>query len=115
MNLIKTLLITSLVIFFTGAYAQCSQKIELTRTKDANAETYGEFNLKIKGDYSGQLILIDGTVQKEVKSFSGTGISTISLTKLLKDYSYKVVLEFRNEEKFLCKTKVVLIPVTDAN
>ncbi len=113
MNLIKTLLITSLVTLFSGAYAQCSQKIELKRVKDATAETHGEFSLKVKGDYSGQLILTDGIEQKEVKSFSGTGSSSIALINLVKDYSYKVVLEFKNEEKFLCKRKVVLIPVTD--
>jgi hypothetical protein len=101
-------------MFFTGAYAQCSQKIELIRVKDADTEIHGEFNLKIKGHYNGQLILTDGIVQKEVKNFTGTGTSTISLTKLSKDYSYKVVLEFRDEEKFLCKRKVVLIPVSDA-
>lgn len=111
MNLIKTLLITSLVTLFTAGYAQCSQKITLVRVKDADAKTHGEFNLKVKGDYSGQLVLTDGEGQREVKSFSGTGTSSVSLTKLSNDYSYKVILEFRNEEKFLCKRKVVLIPV----
>ena len=110
MNLIKTLLITSLVMVFTGSYAQCAQKIELIRTSEATPETHGEFTLKIKGDYAGQLIMKDGVAEKAVKSFNGTGTSSIKLTKLSTDHLYQVVVEFKNEEKFLCKRKVVLIP-----
>lgn len=99
-----------------GAFAQCTQKIDLHKTKKANVATHGEFDLRIKSNgYTAQLVQIDGIKESVVKSFNGSGgTATTMLTGLSKNYSYKVIVEFRGEEEFLCKRKVVFIPVTDS-
>jgi hypothetical protein len=116
MSLTKTLLVISLVLLSMGTYAQCAQKIDVERTKKADGATLGEFALKIKSDgFKAELIQIDGINESVIKKFSGSGLAvTNTLTGLSNRYAYKVVVEFKGEEKFLCKRKVVLIPVTDS-
>lgn len=116
MRLTKTLLVIPLVMLSMSIYAQCSQKIDLHKTRKSDVATHGEFNLQIKSTgFTADLIQIDGIKESVVKNFKGSGGTEINvLTGLSKNYAYKVVVEFRNEEKFLCKRKVVLIPVTDS-
>lgn len=99
-----------------GVHAQCTQKIDLQKTKKADGATYGEFDLRIKSNgFTAELIQIDGINESVVKRFNGSGgTAGNALTGLSKNYAYKVIVEFRGEEKFLCKRKVVLIPVTDS-
>ncbi len=116
MSLIKILLVKSLVLTAMFAQAQCAQTIDLKRTKKADFATHGEFDLKIKSDgFTARLVQIDGINESIVKNYSGAGGTVTNvLTGLSNLYAYKVVVEFRGEEKFLCKRKVVLIPVTDS-
>lgn len=94
------------------AQTTCTQKIEIQNVKKTAEK--GSFELKLRSSdlYDGQLIEISEKGESVVETFSGSG--NLSQTfKNLKNSYYRVVLEFKNEPKFLCKRKILTIDLTD--
>ncbi len=72
-----------------------------------------ELKVQAQGTFKVQLMEITSVHQKLIESLSGNGTKSFSFTNLLKGNYYRVVVEFDNEEKFLCKRKVEDIDLTD--
>ncbi len=112
---------TLIILAFTfgigslAAQAQipCTQKFEIQNLKKSNGK--GSFDLKLesKDIYSGQLVEIKGTDQSLIQIFSGEG-DLKQAFKNLKNSYYRVILEFKNEPKFLCKKRVLTVDLTDS-
>lgn len=69
----------------------------------------GQIKIKVdsKGAYDLKLIEYDSRGEKSVESQSALGAASFHFKNLRGDYFYKVEVIFSNEEKFLCKSRVI--------
>lgn len=113
----NTLIIFVFIFFATylsaAAQTLCSQSIDIQNVLNEGTERSFELKLKSANEFSGQLVEIEGKEQTVVQSFSGNG-NTNQVFKNLKNSYYRVILEFKNEEKFLCKKKIFTVDLTDS-
>jgi hypothetical protein len=95
------------------AQTLCQQKIDIQNQKKEGSNSSFELKLKSTDTFSGQLIEIGENGQSVVQTFSGQGDTQQSFKNLKNSY-YRVILEFQNEEKFLCKRKIFTVDLTDS-
>lgn len=109
----SALIIIALLFFINLSYhtasAQCSQQIKVSDLKVDKQDQKGSFRLSVGSgsEYTGQLIKIDGTSERAVESFGRSSRHQFSNLDLSGDAIYRIVLSFSDEERFLCRRKVV--------
>ena len=82
-----------------------------------NEKSQVDFDIRVIADesYTGQLFRIEGTLQTEVTSFSGSSERSFTFSDLQSNNEifYRVIIEYTGEEKFLCRRRVKDILITD--
>jgi hypothetical protein len=110
--LITLLLILSLTSKTTQAQTVCTQKIEIKDVKKAGDKSSFELKLSSNEAFTGKLVEITPSDPVEIQTFNGQGNLKKTFINL-KESQYRIILEFRNETKFLCKQKIFSIDLTD--
>jgi len=106
----KALIVCLLCGFCFSGFGQnkCTHKVDLLAVKAApNATMRVELKVEGTGRFEGQLLSISPSGENVAKTFSGMGAERVTLDELNQNLQYKVVVAFPEEQKFLCKTKVV--------
>lgn len=115
---LNTLIILVLTIVLPTLLAEaqtaCSQKFEIDNIKGSNDKIRFDLKIQSKDIYSGQLVETVNTNQQVVQTFSGQGDQRHTFKNLKNSY-YRVILEFKNEPKFLCKERVLMVDLTDSS
>ena len=110
--LIILILTLGLTYQTTQAQTLCSQKSQISDVKKAGDKSSFELKLSSSDIYSGKLVEINGTDQTVIQTFSGHG-NLEKAFKNLKESQYRIILDFKNETKFLCKQKTLMIDLID--
>jgi hypothetical protein len=116
----RSITIVVILIFmhlYGGLLAQCNDKIKITEVVADQEKATGQFDVTVvaEGSFKGQLISIEGTNEVIAESFWGTGAKSFTFAELnlSKINFYRVVIEFADEQKFLCKRRVKDIVIPD--
>ena len=109
--------IVALAFAYGDLAAQCKQRIEVSNIVADNEKSQVDFDIRVIADesYTGQLFRIEGTLQTEVTSFSGSSERSFTFSDLQSNNEifYRVIIEYTGEEKFLCRRRVKDILITD--
>jgi hypothetical protein len=105
-----------LILFYVDAReakAQCTNGLALVK-KEVSGKGEGHLKIKVdaKSHFTGRLIEIESNdgINLVKENFSGTGAGIFSFKHLNsnKAYNYKIEVDFLDEDKFLCKKKVLI-------
>ena len=102
--------LVSFVLTSSLAFSQCQSNVSLTgKTNCSPGQENGQIEIKVnsKGSYEIKLVEYDSRAEKNIEVKSGSGSQSFTFNKLKGDFLYKVLVVFRDEEKFLCKSRVV--------
>lgn len=103
-------------LFVLGQGNRCKQKLELTNvSKDVDDFLKIDFQISSSEAFEIKVLRFSSSGEEVVKSIRGFGNDGFKVERLDPSFVHNVVVVFKDEQKFLCKTKVLHDVLTERN
>jgi len=113
---ILIILLFALLLFLgeAGAQTVCPQKVKVSDIKTSVDKGGFRVEIQAPGAFDVQVIDMGSEDPRLLQVFSGFEAIERSFVDLAKS-RYRIVIEYRNEDKFLCKKKSYNVDLTDSS